>query len=272
MRSTLLKIVLWLLALCLAVYAGLCGYMFAQQREMLFRPALTQVAAESTDFSLQRPDALLRGWQLHPPQGPVRSAVIYFGGNAENIALRREQLALSLPQSDVYMLAYRGYGASEGSPSQAALEQDGVALFDEVRRLHPQLPITVIGRSLGTGVASAVAHARQPEQLVLITPFDSILNTARSMFDWLPVALLLRDPFDSVAHLRHYRGPILVLRAGRDQVVLPERTDALLRSLNGRASAVRVQDFAQANHSTIFSAQDFWAAITQFVSRHEKEA
>ena len=270
MLSKLLKPLLWLLALCLAVYISICSYMFAQQREMIFQGNSTQVAAESTDFSLQRANVLLRGWQLHPAHGKAKNAVIYFGGNAENIAHRREQLARSLPHSDIYMLAYRGYGASEGEPTQELLERDGTALFDEVKRLHPQQPITVIGRSLGTGVAAAVASLRQPDRLVLVTPFDSILNTVRGMYGWLPVEFLLRDPFDSAAYLLNYHGPVLVLRAGRDQVVLPERTDALLHSLKGKA--VQVQAFAQANHSTIFRAAGFWTAIEQFVDGHQKEA
>ena len=90
MFSKLLKPLLWLLALCLAVYICICSYMFAQQRQMIFPGGSTQVAAESTDFSLQRADVLLRGWQLHPADGKARNAVIYFGGNAENIAHRRQ--------------------------------------------------------------------------------------------------------------------------------------------------------------------------------------
>ena len=90
------------------------------------------------------------------------------------------------------------------------------------------------------------------------------------MYDWLPVKLLLRDPFDSAARLQSYQGPILVLRAGRDQVVEPARTDALLAQL--KSKAVQVQEFAQANHSTIFRESGFWASIAQFVSAHKKEA
>ena len=73
MFSKLLKPLLWLLALCLAVYICICSYMFAQQRQMIFPGGGTQVAAESTDFSLQRADVLLRGWQLHPADGKART-------------------------------------------------------------------------------------------------------------------------------------------------------------------------------------------------------
>ena len=262
MISKLSKLLLWLLALLLAIYLGICGYMYGQQRRLIYQGDSTRVSAEQTNFSLQRPDVLLRGWQIHPA-ATAQSAVIYFGGNAENIERRLPQLAEALPRSDVYMLAYRGYGASGGEPTEDLLEADAMALFDEVRRLHPQTPITVVGRSLGTGVASAVAGARQPAKLVLVTPFDSILNTVRGIYDWLPVELLLKDRFDSAARLQSYGGPILVLRAGMDQVVEPARTDALLERLKGKA--VQVQQFEQAGHSSIFRAAGFWQAIGRFV-------
>ena len=262
MINKLLKPLLLLLALFAVIYLGICGYMYGQQRKMIYQGGSTRVSAEQTNFSLQRPDVLLRGWQIHPAT-KAQSAVIYFGGNAENIERRLPQLTAALPRSDIYMLAYRGYGASDGEPTEELLEADAMALFDEVRRLHPQAPITVIGRSLGTGVASAVAAARQPAKLVLVTPFDSILNTVRGIYGWLPVGLLLKDRFDSAARLQSYGGPILVLRAGMDQVVAPARTDALLEQLKGKA--VQVQGFEQAGHSSIFRAAGFWQAIEGFV-------
>ena len=264
MLSKLLKPLLWLLALCVMAYVCICSYMFAQQRHMIFPGENTQVAAETTNFTLQRSDVLLRGWQWHPEDRKASSAVIYFGGNAENIRHRLPQLARSLPRSDIYMLAYRGYGASEGEPSQELLELDAAALFDEVRRLHPQGPITVIGRSLGSGVAAAVADARKPDRLVLLTPFDSLLNTVRDMYGWLPVEFLLRDPFDSAAHLKNYQGPILILRASHDKVVGPARTDALLASLKGKA--VEVLSFEHTGHSSILRAPALWDAMGKFVN------
>ena len=262
MINKLLKPLLLLLALFVVIYLCICGYMFGQQRKMIYQGGSTRVSAEQTNFSLQRPDVLLRGWQIHPAT-KAQSAVIYFGGNAENVERRLPQLAAALPHSDIYMLAYRGYGASDGEPTEELLEADAMALFDEVRRLHPQASITVMGRSLGTGVASAVAAARQPAKLILVTPFDSILNTVRGIYGWLPVGLLLKDRFDSAARLQSYGGPILVLRAGMDQVVAPARTDALLEQLKGKA--VQVQGFEQAGHSSIFRAAGFWQAIEGFV-------
>ena len=161
MHTKLLKPLLWLLGLCLLAYALICAYMFSQQRHMIYQGDSTRVAAEQTNFSLQQGDVTLRGWQGHPDQlaagvggvgavggaaAPARDAVIYLGGNAERLEQVVPLLRQWLPAHSAYALAYRGYGASDGTPTGADLERDAIALFDAVQQLHPQGRITVVGR------------------------------------------------------------------------------------------------------------------------------
>lgn len=129
MTSRLSKLLLPLLTLPLVIYLSICGYMYGQQRQMIYQGSSTRVSVEQTNFLLQRPDTLLLGWQVQPLTA-AKGAVIYFGGNAENIERRLPLLAAALPCSDIYMLAYRGYGASSGEPTEALLEADSMALFD----------------------------------------------------------------------------------------------------------------------------------------------
>lgn len=230
----------------LLLYLLVCAWMYFGQRKLMYLPGYTRVDPELTDFQLRNDGITLRGWLLHPTRF---DAVLYFGGNAEQIEHNSVVFNELFPQRSVYLLAYRGYGASEGSPSEAALVADGLALYDEVRHRHPGGRIAVIGRSLGSGVAAAVAGRRDVEKLVLITPFDSMSNTAAGHYPWLPVRWLLRDRYDSVSSLRAFDRPILVMRAGRDGVVPPQRTDALLLALGGKQ--VKVADFPQADHQDI---------------------
>ena len=264
--STVFKALLWLAAAAGLLYLAGCSLMYAQQRKIMYLPQYTQVAADQTNFSLQRPDALLRGWQVHPStdmNNPTTPVVVYFGGNGEDVRYVMPQLQQALPQSHLYTLSYRGYGASEGEPSEDALVGDALALFDVLRARHAHNPITVIGTSLGSGVAAAVAKQRQPDKLLLVTPFDSALNVARHMLPWLPVSLLLKDRYDSVSRLQSYQGPVLVLRAGSDSVILPVRTDALLSGLQGKS--VTVHSYAGADHNTISQQPGFWQAVQSFV-------
>ncbi|WP_312845576.1 alpha/beta hydrolase [Xanthomonas cerealis] len=144
---------------------------------------------------------------------------------------RHAQLAPLLPDYSGYLLAYRGYGASDGTPNEAALIGDALALYDHVRAAKPHAEIAVLGRSLGSGVASQLAAWRPLARLVLVTPFDSLAAAAQAHYPWAPVRWLLRDRYDSASALRGYRGSLLVLRAGRDQAIPASSTQRLLDAL-----------------------------------------
>jgi pimeloyl-ACP methyl ester carboxylesterase len=89
----------------------------------------------------------------------------------------------------VYLLNYRGFGGSGGSPSEEAIAEDALALFDQVYASHPQ--IAVVGRSLGSGVAVRLASQRPVQQLILVTPYNSLEEIAEQQYPWLPVKWLL---------------------------------------------------------------------------------
>lgn len=259
-RSTK-KLLLAALALPLLGYLGLCGLMYAQQRDLMYYPEATRLDAIHTDFALRRPDATLRGWLLQPGR---QDALIYFGGNAEAIEGMRTRLTRWFPGRSIYLVAYRGYGASDGSPEEAALLADALALFDHARGKHPDGEVAVIGRSLGSGVASYVAAQRPVSKLVLVTPFDSLAAVAAGHYPWLPVDWLLQDRYDSDRHLADFNGPVLVIRAGNDRVVPPARTDALIAALPAPPEVLVVPE---AGHDGVFSDPAPEQAIIRFLSR-----
>lgn len=267
MTNLFAKIAVWGVALAALLYVAVCALMYFQQRRLMYFPQFTRVEAAQTNFALQRDGLTLRGWQQHPgaAAAPAGEALIYLGGNAERVEQALPLLHQWLPTHSIYSLAYRGYGASEGQPTEAALEQDALALYDAVQQLHPQGRITVMGRSLGTGVAAAVAAQRQPARTALITPFDNMVDTVRDHYGWLPVRWLLRDRYPSDTRLAQYQGAVLVLRAGLDTLVLPARTDALERTLAARHGAVlQVQHFPQADHISILQGEGMGATLAQF--------
>lgn len=254
------KLAIGVLLAGVVLYVLVCAWMYIAQRRLMYLPEYTRVDREQTNFQLRNQGLTLRGWLLHPHQF---DAVLYFGGNAEQIEHNTVVLDPLFPNRSVYLLAYRGYGASEGVPGEQALVSDALALYDEVRHRHPGGRIAVIGRSLGSGVAAAVAGQRDVDKLVLITPFDSMANTAAGHYPWLPVRWLLHDRYDSVARLQGFRRPVLVMRAGRDTVVPPARTDALVLSLDGKP--VKVADFPQADHQDIQMQPRFATVMGDFL-------
>lgn len=242
----------------LLAYAAVCALLFAAQRQLIYLPAHTRVPAEATEYALVRPDATLRGWIVNPGQP---SAIVYFGGNGEAVQLNRGDFARWFPGRTVYLLAYRGYGASDGAPAADAILADALAFFDDVQARHPGRPVSAIGRSLGSGVASYVASRRPVDRLALVTPFDSLANVARAHYRWLPVRWLLRERYPAVDWLDAYPGPVLVLRAGRDEVVPARNTDALLERLP-RAEAVAIE---AAGHNDLQAFPAYGEALAAFL-------
>ncbi len=240
-------------------YAGICWFLYAKQRDLIYFGGFTRVDVTATDFALKRPDATLRGWVVNPDKP---DPILYFGGNGERIEYNREVFAKLLPERSVYLVAYRGYGASDGTPSEAVLVPDALALFDYVQDRHPGQRIAVIGRSLGSGIASQVAAQRAIERLALITPFDSMVGAAKSHYPIFPVDQLLNERYESTKALRAYRKPLLIVHGGRDDVVLEANT---LRLVDALAQPPKIVRIAEAGHNDISDTEEFSTALSEFL-------
>jgi hypothetical protein len=228
---------------------------------LIYYGAFTRVQPNEGDFILKRPDATLRGWVMNPDKP---HPILYFGGNAERVELNREAFARLFPERSVYFLAYRGFGASDGEPSENALVPDALAFFDDVRRRHPDQKIAIIGRSLGSGVASQVAAKRPVERLALITPFDSMVGAAKSHYPIFPVDWLLRERYESTAALQRFEKPVLIVHGGRDDIVPEANTVRLIEALPVEPKVVRI---ASADHNDISNYDEFHAALMAFMER-----
>jgi pimeloyl-ACP methyl ester carboxylesterase len=210
----MLKAIGSLILLVALAYLALCALVFFQQRSLIYLPQPRALGESRSAQWLQADGVRL---QLSVRERPDAPALIYFGGNAEDVSLSLDELAQALPDHALYLLHYRGYGGSEGSPSEAALFADSLALHAHVARRHPR--VSVLGRSLGSGVATYLASQRQLQQLVLVTPYDSIASMAKTQFPWLPVDWLLQDRYDSIERAPAIKAPTTLLVAERDEII-----------------------------------------------------
>ncbi len=156
-------------------------------------------------------------------------AILYFGGNAENVAYTAGDFFQEFPGHTTYLMKYRGYSGAEGTASETALYADALALFDQIKGQHEH--VKVIGRSLGSGVATYLASQRPVDQLVLVTPFDSLRNVAKAMLPVYPMDWLLKDTYDSITHIKGHKASTLVLAAQQDQVIPSVRTQSLIKAI-----------------------------------------
>ena len=164
---------LWtVLTIAVGVYAGLCVIFFIFQRSFIYMPT-PATPAHVAAFTLEVPGATVRV-STRPDDGP--KALLFFGGNAEDVTYTVPELAEVFPDRAVYAMHYRGYSGSSGRPSEAALRSDAQALFKLVHDRHAD--VIVVGRSLGSSLAIQLAAEEPVSRLVLITPFESILAIA----------------------------------------------------------------------------------------------
>jgi pimeloyl-ACP methyl ester carboxylesterase len=190
-----------------------------------------------------------------PASGP--EAVIYFGGNAEDVSLDLSDFSSAFPNDAIYLLHYRGYGGSAGKPSEKALFADALMLFDEVHAQHPN--IVLVGRSLGTGIAVKTASERPITRLVLITPYDSLTDAAAQAYPWLPVRLLIRDKYDSWKYAPQVTAPTRIIAAGNDEIIPRSSTERLrTRFKPGIATYVVIPGVG---HNTISHSADYLRQI-----------
>jgi pimeloyl-ACP methyl ester carboxylesterase len=124
--------------------------------------------------------------------------------------------------------------------------------------------VVVMGRSLGSGVAVQLAAARPIERLVLVTPFDSLVNVAREYFRWLPVGLLLRDRFDSVQWAAQVSAPVRVVIAADDEIIPRARAEALVKAFP--ASQVSVEVVPGVGHNTLDASPLYLPSVAAFLS------
>lgn len=164
---------------------------------------------------------------LHIPAAAGRPTILFFHGNADNIA-HYGFLAEMLAAREYGLLAvsYRGYGGSTGSPTEAGLLKDGLAAYDWLAA-EGGLPIVLMGQSLGSGVAVNTAAERDAAAVVLISAYDSVLSVARSSYPFLPVSALLKDSFRSDLRIGRVRQPKLFVHGGRDDIVSMRFGEAL---------------------------------------------
>ena len=220
-----LRQVLLLLLVPAGLFAGLCLLMFLTQRSQIFYPVRESTVPGATPTRFAVDGAEIKVWTV---SRPGRAALLYFGGNAEDVGASIGRFADLLPEHSLYFVNYRGYGGSTGKPSERALVGDAIALYDDLRTRHEE--IHVLGRSLGSGVAVQLAVERDVRRLVLVTPFDSLVNVARAHYPWMPVGLLMRDRFDSVSLAPALSSETLVVVAEADEIIPRDRSDALIRA------------------------------------------
>ena len=243
-------------------------FVFFPTAEVRYTPEDVGLAYEEVFFPT--PDGhRLHGWYI---PGDSDTTLLWFHGNGGNIGHRVEELALVHARlgTNVFIFDYRGYGNSEGSPSERRIYRDAQAALEYLQtRPEPASAtgpgqIVYFGRSLGAAVAIELAGDQPTAGLVLVAPFASLGDMARIAYPYLPLKWLLGNRYNSLARISQLHQPVLLMHGDQDEIVPLSQGKKLLEAAN---PPKKFQVLPGAGHNDTYSAAGdiYWHALSEFL-------
>jgi pimeloyl-ACP methyl ester carboxylesterase len=252
-----------------------CASRIVQMRDRLLgrvprgRPDCATVNA--TQHRIPCGKNLLDAVYVEPADAPARSAVLICHGIGEIVA-QWFPIQRILAESGVASLVfdYSGYGRSTGLIDWLQCEQDAVAAFQLLQRLAPAVPITILGFSLGTGVAPAILDRVAPDRLVLCAGYSSFRDAARAA--WIPpfLTFLVAPIWSAEESLRNCEIPILVVQGDRDRLFGMQMAQDLVACSGGRAELL-VLPARSHNEPFYYPHAHYWSPIIHWILQEQAE-
>lgn len=220
------------------------------ERRGIFQPSRyprgdwSQTAVLTQDASFTAADGTkLHGWYV-PHEQPKAHALLLHG-NAGNVTLLAETLRTLNRRHGLAVLAldYRGFGKSEGTPSEEGLYQDARAARRWLAQKEgiAETDVVLMGVSVGGAVAVDLAARDGARGLVLASTFTSLPAAAQHQTPWLPMGMILSTRMDSLAKIKDYRGPLLISHGDADNVVPFQHGQALYDAATGPKKLITVK-------------------------------
>ena len=216
------------IGICLLVYALVIFVFYLFQARFLFSPVyyrddekISAIQEYLSFLTLPTEDETLLEGVLYQPESASAKIILYFGGVQQDSVALVEKFALHYPDMPFINYNYRGYGKSEGRPTQSKLFEDAIHIYDDlvIRYNYKPDDIILMGYSLGTGVASFLASQRKVREILLMAPYDSVYEVMKRRYPFSGIHWVLRQKFPSVDFVPHIDVPIHIYAASDDEVV-----------------------------------------------------
>ena len=247
-------------------------FVFFPVAELLYTP--NDVNLEYEDVRIQTSDGLaLQGWFISgkAETGP-NVTWLWFHGNGGNIGHRIGELALAhhRTEANIFIFDYRGYGESEGAPSEKGTYLDSRAVMEYLssRSDVDSGRIVYLGHSLGAAVAVELALTQPPMAMVLVSPFASVHDMANLTLPFSPIGWLLRNHYDSISRIQQLDVPVLVLHGDQDETVPINQGRKLYRAAN-QPKRFQVLEGAAHNNTFEVAPEQYWGTIEAFLAERE---
>jgi uncharacterized protein len=274
MASLLIRIV----TIVALSYALLVALVWLLQSRFIYYPGMgreivTTPSAHGTpyeDLTLQTSDGeRLNAWWV-PVESP-RGAVLLLHGNAGNISHRIDYaLMFRRLGYSTLLLDYRGYGRSTGSPTEQGtyLDAESAWRWLTITQRLRERDIVVFGESLGGGVASWLAARHQVRALILASTFTSAVNLGSELYPFLPVRLVSRFRYDTLARLGNVRAPVLVVHSRGDEIIPFSHGRRLFEA--AREPKTMLELAGGHNQGLVFAREEWVKALAAFLQTANK--
>ncbi|GAX88379.1 conserved hypothetical protein [Lebetimonas natsushimae] len=187
--------------------------------------------------------------------------VLYFSGNANNAVEFLDKIASKIKNFNFIGFNYPGYAGSEGKPCEKCIEKYALEIFDKYK------PDIIIGRSLGTAVASYVASKRKVKGIILITPFDSIENIAKKRYPIFPISLLLKHKFKEAKFISQTDAPVIIIALKNDDMIPNTSLQNLLKNIKNLKKIIYIDGV---KHGFIYEHPDITNILINALSSFYK--
>ncbi|MFC1939927.1 alpha/beta hydrolase [Chloroflexota bacterium] len=266
--------IIWVVIAIAGVYVAFAGYLFIFQSSYVYYPERTlttdpgNIGLSFENVSFETTDGLkLSGWFI-PCEG-ARGVILFCHGNAGNICHRLDsiqifhQLGLS-----VFIFDYRGYGLSDGKPSESGTYRDVEAAWRYLveERQVSSGKIVIFGRSIGGAVAAWQARSQVPGALILESTFTSIPDLASKLYPFLPVKLLSRFKYDTEGYLEGINCPVLIVHSPNDEMMPFNHGQRLFEIAKKPKEFLKIS--GSHNEGFIISGEHYEEGLNAFISKY----
>jgi len=258
----------------LGAILGISILYFYQERILFFPSTLEK--NHVFNFSTPYSEAFLQledGRNIHYLTFEAQDAegvILYFHGNAGNLSdwgTVASELAEKTNWS-VWIMDYPGFGKSDGPlpKNEKVLLEIGVGLSRQLKLQHPNKPIVLFGRSVGSGISTLVATITKPSALILETPYISIAKLGHEIYPILPESFARFD-LDNESNLKHLEStPTLILHGSSDQVIPFSHGEYLAKIHNN----IEFIPFKDGGHNNLSRQAQYWDSLTKFLESFER--
>lgn len=257
--------------LIVVAYLGYTAFLFATQNRLIYFP-VNQIEATPKNIGLYYKDVSLKtadnvtlhGWYV--PAEDSKGTILFFHGNAGNISHRLDSIAIFYRLGfSVFIFDYRGYGKSDGTPSEKGIYLDAEAAWKYLTQQEQSEKIVLFGRSLGGAVAAWLAERYSPAGCILESVFTSAPDLAAELLPLFPARLLCRSKYDALGAIQKLKCPVLIVHSPNDDIIPFAHGQRLYEAANEPKSFLKISG----DHNTGFitSGKAYTDGLFAFLSQ-----